>query len=664
MTRRLAIAASVAGLVGLLPGCAAFGPGDATAVDGGPRVELPDGGARGADGSLSVGDAASDDGGPAAPTGLAEDACFDFTDDDGDSAADCRDPGCMVSAICCATGSSAAECCRGGAVGGLPIESCAPGDPVGCGAATARFGARAPAIVAGITRSDACGTSPVVGLEPGGSEAADGGVFVGEPIDPSVARVTLSATLGARLGGSSLDAIGVGLTAQADVQGRVLPLVAILLSATDAELRVVVGDAVVATASLGSVVSSVACGASEVAVELEVLPDGTFTARAVRPGTTDAVDLATGELPRARSARIVVFGRGDVPGADGPAAWLSSLSIDRRVCSATDPGRDEEPVLGAGWTVSPRSTGRVTVLPEQGLAAVLVDGRVYPGSLDASGDVVIPDPGVANAIVRPMGAYAGGVSDPELVVDGGRLYLLFAGRATADGEDSIYSLPFASFDLGDVAGSPEPILTPAGINAASVGLAEPPAEVLSVDSPSFFVHGGSGHLLVRVHTAAGTELRILDRAGGLETAGAADSSAPGGVTRADSPSTTAYRLHANRDTDPTAFDRDELGAAQLIDLGDGVLRVLYSGRSGTRWGIGMLVSADRVHFDFATPFGAPILVGDGVGFDALSVRDPEPAATPVASGVAELRIWYTGSDGLRSRVGLGSQSIAVVGGAP
>lgn len=663
-TARHAALLALATLAG--PGCAALASGDGAAPDG----DVADGGiaVRGDDGG---GGPPADAAAPAtldgsATAGLAEADCFDFTDDDGDGSSDCADLGCSVTPICCATGSSSPQCCVGGPAGSLEPASCVPGSPAGCGAAHTAFGARVPAIVTGITRDDACGAAPVVGLEPGGDASTDGGVFVGQPIDPAVARIRLSATLGARPGASALDAVGIGLTAQATIDGRVLPLVAVLASSSAAELRVLVGDAVVAALPFSEIPAGLACGASEIGVELVVRPEGTFTASVVAPVSGERIDLATGALPRARSARAVVFGRGEPAGPEGPAAWLSSVAVEREVCSVTAPGRDEAAVLGGGWSVAPRSVGRVTVLPAERLAAVLVDGRIYPGALDASGELVVPDPAVTNAIVRPEGAYAGGVSDPELVRDSGVLYLLFAGRPTPTGADAIFALRFLSADLGDVAGPPVLLLDAGAVNAATGALGElPPAAVATaVDSPAFFARGGSSYLLVRVHTASGTELRILERTGGLEAAGVGDSAAPASVTRAEDPLTNDYRLHANRATAPAAFDRDEVGAAQVLDLGDGVVRVLYAGRNGTRWGIGMLVSADLRHFDFAVAGGAPILTGDGTGFDAISVFDPEPIARVVGPGLAELRVWYSGSDGLRTRVGVATQSIAVIGGAP
>lgn len=658
MTRHLVLLVLCIPL-GQLVACAAEGTRDGTRGDAGarPDAEVSDGGpASPFDGFVSATDASATDT-MLPPAGLREDACFDFTDDDGDGASDCSDVGCRPAAICCAAGSDSPSCCRGGAAGGLDVGGCTTGDPAGCGDVRETFGA--PSIAAGIVRDDACGTTAVTGLSPGGDERSDGGVLVGDALDPTVARVRISATLGARLGGSALDAIGVGVTAQDEIDGRVLPLVAVLLSASDAELRVIVGDAVVSTTSVSAVSDAFACGASELHVELEVSPSGTFDAALVHPSTGARLVLGSGVVPAARTARVVVFGRGEAPGVDGPAAWLGALSIHREVCSVMSPGRDEGSMLGTGWTVSPRSVGRLTVLPERGLAALLVDGRIYAGTIDTAGSVVIPDPGVANAMVRPIAPYAGGIDGPELVLDGSNAYLLFAGRAMPGGPSSIYSLALGA--SGEVLGTAQLLVDPSALNTNATAEFSEATPALSVDSPAFFVHGGRRVLLVRVETVDHTtELRFLERLGGLDASGGvADGAEAAGVTRRDEPDTTRWRLHANRAGDVNAFDRNEIGAAQVIDLGDGVVRVLYSGRNGTRWSIGMLLSEDLVHFDFGAA-GEPILSGDGVGFDALSVSSPEPIAITAAPGVAELRMFYVGSDGLRTRVGLASQSIAVV----
>src|SRR5690606_8306498 len=106
------------------------------------------------------------------------------------------------------------------------------------------------------------------------------------------------------------------------------------------------------------------------------------------------------------------------------------------------------------------------------------------------------------------------------------------------------------------------------------------------------------------------------------------------------------------------FDRDEIGAARVLDLGDGVVRIFYAGRRGTRWSIGALVTTDLLHYDQAAG-GEPLLGPSGAGFDALGVYSPELLASPVAGGIAQLTMYYTGSAGTVSSLGLATQSIRV-----
>jgi hypothetical protein len=117
-----------------------------------------------------------------------------------------------------------------------------------------------------------------------------------------------------------------------------------------------------------------------------------------------------------------------------------------------------------------------------------------------------------------------------------------------------------------------------------------------------------------------------------------------------SPTSPEQALYANRVDDPAAFDADEIAAPEII-VQRNVIRVFFAARRGARWSIGMLRSPDFSHFELAYPDA--ILTGSGLGFDAVSVSDPD--VTIDTSGT--LTLYYTATDGTVTQPGLATQEV-------
>ncbi len=602
------------------------------------RIEGMDtGGLASADGGVrSDDDAAARDAGAASdatfdPDHLAEADCFDFTDDDGDGRVDCDDRGCGTAAICCALGSDRDACCVAQAAAGLDLSACASGDDARlCALGVASFGTSPLTLRDDLGAS--CTSEPV--LVPADNVEADTGLVLGEILDPAVSRIRVGMALGGAAG-DGLARIGVGLVADTTQRGRVVPLVAVVLSA--GEIRLAIGEVEVPVAEL----AGSACEAA-VPVELIVDPSGSVEVR------VEGTSVFMGSLPSLSRSRLAVYGR---HGAGDPAAWVSGVTVQRDVCSVLSPERATSPVLfGASPTAR---LGRVSVARrpgELGRAAVELDGRILPGT-EVEGGIRIDDmdnPLVVVDVERTGPDWAAGASDPQLRVTTDGYQLLFAGQ-DADGSTHLFAMSFSA-----TLGSPSTAVAVLSVDDAAE-LAS--GQFIAIDEPTYFERGGHGFLLYRAIATDYTELRIADVSSVLADALAAE--APPSLSSRDA--TYAEGMSAGvlrRSGDGDGFDRDEIGAARVLDLGDGVVRIFYAGRRGTRWSIGALVTTDLLHYDQVAE-GTPLLGPSGAGFDALGVRSPELLAGPVAFGVAELTMYYTASAGTVSSLGLATQAIRV-----
>jgi len=557
--------------------------------------------------------------------------CFDFMDDEGDGVTDCADPGCGRAAVCCALGSELEGCCAPQVAASLDLTACSAGDDVRtCAAGVSSFGTAALAL-----RSDLAGCDAPAVMVPGEDASADTGVILPGLLDPSVSRITVSMIFG----GTSSDGlarVGVALVPDAALRGRVVPLVGVVLSA--GELRVVIGEVELARARI----TEQPCP-SAVPVELVLDPSGAIEVLA------NGTSIYTGAMPTAPRARLAVYGR---HGAGEPAAWVGGVGVRRDVCSVLAPERSVSPVL-VGAAVGAR-VGRVSIARQEletlGRAAIEIDGRILPAT-EIVGGIRVDDtvnPLVIADSARAGADWSGGVSDPQLRWTGSGYQLLFVGQ-DADGSSNIFAM---SFSAG--LGSPTPPVVVLTLQDASALAGD---QFTGIDEPAYFVRGGQGYLIYRASTADRTELRLATLSVVLEAA-LADDTPPTLSSRdasyAEAPAAGVLRRSGSGD----GFDRDEIGGARALDLGDGVVRIFYAGRRGTRWSIGALVTTDLLHYDQAAE-GAALLGPSGAGFDALGVRSPELLVSPVVSGVAQLTMYYTASTGTVSSLGLATQAIRV-----
>lgn len=598
------------------------------AGDGADRSEAGeiDGGA-GVFDDVGRSDARGVDAPPAPPDDRTEADCFDFADDDGDLAPDCADPGCGVAAICCALGSDAPGCCGGGAFEPLELGACPAGPAAACLGTATSFGAMAVSLDA----DDACAPTEVpVALVPAVSPNADSGLLLPDVLDPRVSRITLRFTLGRA--GAGLGRAAVGLVEDGSVGARVLPLVAV--ERTEGAVRLMVGEAEVARAGVDG---------CDVAVELEIQPSGSYR---VSGGSL----TSTGVLALPDRARVVIYGRQ----GDAARAWVSGVEVRRDVCTRIAPERSAAPVLmGAP---SDAVVGRLSVaraVPEAfGRAVVELDGDILPATEIAGG---IRVDGLSNPLV-PVGSpaagadWALGASDPQLVAVSGGFLLLFAGL-DEDGSSAIFAQRF-----GPALDAPQPARAVLRSIDAVIG-----GGVTGIDAPAYFQDdAGRQFLFFRATLADRTELRFVEIDAPLDTALAESR---------DIDPTAGEALYADarpapgvvRASGETTLSRDEIDAPRVIALGDGVIRIFYAGRRGTRWSVGALVTTDLRHFDDVAD-GEALLSGSGAGFDALGALHPEPVRVGPADR-AELLLYYTGTSGLATALGLAEQAI-YVGAAP
>jgi hypothetical protein len=608
-------------------GCAA----DATDPEGN-EAGAGDGGIRALDDASAV-DGASLGGDADPDPGLyaPETDCFDFVDDDTDGVVDCADPGCGEQVVCCALGSERAGCCAPQVAASLDLSDCAAGGDIRtCAAGVSTFGTAALSL-----RADLAGCDAPSVLVPGDDASADTGVVLPGLLDPAVSRITVSMVVG----GTATDGVarvGVALVPDAPLNGRVVPLVGVVLSA--GELRVVIGEVELAIAR----VAEQACPTA-VPVELVLDPSGAIEVRA------NGARIYTGAMPAAARARLAVYGR---HGAGDPAAWVGGVSVRRDVCSVLAPERTTTPVL-VGAAPGAR-IGRVSIARRDGealgRAAIEIDGRILPAT-EIAGGIRVDDtenPLVVADVPRAGADWSAGASDPQLRWTGTGYQLLFAGR-DADGTSNLFAM---SFSAG--LGSPT---TPAVILSMDEASALASAQFTAIDEPAYFERAGAGYLIYRASTAEYSELRLATLS--ITLADALASETPPELSSRDASYAEGSLAGVlRRSGTGDGFDRDEIGAARVLDLGDGVVRIFYAGRRGTRWSIGALVTTDLVNYDQAAE-GAPLLGPSGAGFDALGASSPELVVSPIVGSVAQLSMYYTASAGTLSSLGLASQAIRV-----
>jgi len=325
-----------------------------------------------------------------------------------------------------------------------------------------------------------------------------------------------------------------------------------------------------------------------------------------------------------------------LPNAQDPSFWRSDSSIGSSSTAWTPNTPGETPTL----------LGRMAF--EMGeriyLARPLEDGRFRPVQDSLVAAPVVLGPSESDDLPWMQRA----VLEPELVAEDGHWVLYFVGVAN-DGKRSI-GRAVGGPGFGEVFSTPAPV----GNLQAS--------DTLDFDGPD---HVASDRPFIPSRLLA---VRTSERATGrtaiaLFTLAATTGSTTETATRITNlqlpqePSGLRMSSIVHEPTSGLGFDADEVASPSLVIVRD-VLRLYYAGRRGTRWSIGLRVSPDGVHW-LEAGGGAAVLGASRLGFDALSVADPDAVVMtdPSGDGRSTLRLYYAGSDGRTESVGLAEQPV-------
>jgi hypothetical protein len=583
--------------------------------------------------------------------------CYDFADSDSDGAPDCDDTDCAVTPICC-VGSSAPGCCAATAGESLDLATCS-GGLAACTTDAIVFGSPTPEVVDGA-------------LIPNGADRFDSGLVLGREVDPRVERVRIAATIrhASEPCIGCIDWVAVGLVAgnaAYDATTRVVPDVALVVNNADRRVLLVVGDAVVASigrTELEAILPERLRDASALPWELSVAPDG-----AIAVAIEGAVLMRASGYAPSEPARIAIYGRTTNRGPTAPTpASVASIAFETSVCDApASVARTSATILpetASGFWVEGDAPSDPSVVTWQdaegewqGAMVFELEGRIHHALSTSEGRFrSVLDPHAPSNVVLAGDATidwrARGVSEPELV-RGANEWVIFFTAHRSDGRTAIgratgapgFAWSFPTISL---------FLTPEEDSATTTSLDGPTHLLTDID-------GVRRELLAlrrRVAESSDAIAATVDEIVLYDLTGMADGAAPARAGTVLDPA--AYGagedggyafVHRARTERPVAFDSAEIAAPSLIAY-RGVLRLYYAGRRGTRWAIGMLISADGVYWRHANE-GAPILSGSGAGFDALSVAAPD-----VVLDDGRLRLYYTGHDGARTAIGLASHAVA------
>jgi hypothetical protein len=607
---RTVVGASCAGAVALISACGHSARDvDADAQSGAtPDGSVPDAGAPALfDDAGTTGQdagARADEG--LDPSDTAQAQCFDGDDQDGDEQVDCADPGCSDARVCC-VGSTAEACCAASPiVTRWLISECAPGPADRCGALGARSVSGAPQVSAdgGLVMVAAGSVDAIVDLP----ELA---------VVPRAEGVRLRATISAPARSDQLDATAFGLWSPRASSATVTPIVAAVVSATRGDVSLLVG---------GRVVQSTALVEGTSVYVLEVRPDGAVTLEGAGEPLASTVELPEGAVTP------VVFGRVTNDAFVPAPTRLRELVLERSPCDIpnalqragegllVDGGARYDEGLATDPSVLADGSGtRVAFVvggAENAPHAIFVGERGADGQVTAAAEPLrIAD--VRSALAPAMVTDLGG---PHLFVDG-TLSMYFA----YESDGGLWRLG----RVDDVDGAR---------TITSVALVDG-----SFDDPALLP---DGRLLARERLAGGGS-RIVALTGGELSApasGLCASESACGEGRTDD------YLH-EPSSDPLAFDHDEVRAPVAI-AHDGVVRIYYAGRRGTRWSIGMLLMGpDGTYFRRAGG-GLPVLAPGTGALDALGVAGPAPH---VVDG--HLELLHAGTDGARWRLLAATQPV-------
>jgi len=577
--------------------------GTGIVLDGGPTAAndagFSDGGGGGADGGSMPPSTGEYDDRSGLNGAAARMGCFDGLDNDGDGASDCSDTSCQLNVPSCCVGQSSETCCDPGVTQSLGLDTC-DGPLADCvdAAAFATFGSPVPTVREGA-------------LVPGGQMSDSGALFLTE-LDPRRGSLRLRATIASSLSAPDaglVEMVGVGFVdASVDPASvsRVVPLAGVVVSRNRQEILLMVAGEVAQRWSLGV--------ETAITYVLELDPLGR-----VRLSTEPSI--ANADIPLAVSAPVrgVVYGRTANPTELTAPARVLDVQITPSVCdmpaalSRTADTVVPAPLETPGWADRHVAISEPDILryfdppgTEVVAMALNVDGEIHlarPGlggfTLESRiGEPVLPAPTEDWAL--------DGVSDPALAFDGSELHLYFTGWR--DG-------------LGTIAhGIWDPVSERFILQGPVPGLQATETTGYSAATP--FDIDGVAHMALRVDDGESHRLSVY---------------------RMEEPALTIATVRQTSSSDVFAFDRDEVDAPTVL-YRDGVYRMYFAGRRGTRWSIGLLVSDDGLAWRQTSENA--VLTASGSGYDALGVRSP---SVDVSGGLVHL--YHTGDDGERLRIG-------------
>jgi len=533
-------------------------------------------------------------------------SCWDGADNDGNFERDCDDPGCDT-VPACALGSGT-RCTPEVAIGVDPAAcGAAPATPTCLGITGMEFGSPAPWVAADR-------------LHPGGADI-DSGMVLGDLLDPSTRRITLTGAFalptcpGGELCVETVS-FGITTTTRFDTMTRIAATAALKLSGARSEVQLVIG---------GALVERWAFVPTSPEWTLDLRPTG----EVVVMNGTDALLRSTFTPPTSASA--VVYGRNANRAAMEPdGAGLTRLSVASELCNIPDAWSSRGPLTftapgGASYVPSaPRGPSL-----RRGGDGVLHLAFEIPGAGGQSRIVVAAeDGGMGRAFVLEHAETAEILSAAD--VEAG-LTRIGDPELYWDADTSLWHLFFTG-EVGDVGR----IGHASGMDLMSLSftgwIVQPADDITSVEMPSVARSNDLRWILAaRVTKDAGEALAIFV---------AREPTGPfmrhGGVLEIET---------LRSGVGGSAFDADEIASPSLRVV-DGAYHLYFAGRHGTRWGIGVRTSAELVYWRPVTRRHA-LLAGDGSGFDALGVRDPDVL---VEDGLTQL--FFVGGDG--ETEGLGS----------
>lgn len=537
-------------------------------------------------------------------------ACFDGQDQDGDGDFDCADEGCQGSPVCCLGVTSEAACCGSPTATLLRMSSCARGPIGACEAIGARTRAGSP-----LVSTDG---ALVLASREGMDAIVD---FPALELVPRAERITLTATIAAPPTTEQLDATAFGLWAATASGTSVMPLVAVVVSATRGDVSLLVGTRVVASAGLT---------AGTRPYELALSPDGKVSVTGASVPMSAVIDLPVG------SVTPVLFGRVVNDAATPAPTRVIDLRVEHAPCDVPDA------LVRGGVQLLPDGETRF----DEDLAtdpSVLVDGTtvrvafvtsgpanlphaVFLGTRTASGLIEVSGPPITVAEVADALA-------PVRVLDVGGPDLHLEGTTVA--MDLAFETEGGRWSLAHV----EDVLGARRITAIPLGGG-------SYDDPERLP---DGRLLARERLpGGGSRIVLLDTSRAGEPASLASGLC---ATESECPFSRDDDFVHRPSDDPLAFDHDEVRAPAAVEH-DGVLRIYFAGRRGTRWSIGMLVAgSDPSYFRLGNDGRAVLAPGPGP-FDTLGASGP----APFIDGT-RLTLLYAGTDGARWRLLSASQPV-------